>query len=121
MTNKFIVPTVAGILIAVFIYANLYTSFGVEKGICNGIEDCKNLSHVQCTGQWICERRQCGWVCTSDSIKTGPGLSGATVECIDDSNCTPGNCPDNTTYKRYSCQANTCTEIKYFADPCKYR
>jgi hypothetical protein len=123
MINKFIIPTAAGVLIAVFLYANLYTGFGTEKSVCNTAEDCISLSHIECTGKWVCEIGQCGWVCASNGSKSSSngGLGGATVECVVDDNCPAGGCSDSTTYKRYSCQGNRCVEINYFADPCKYK
>ncbi|MCX6816222.1 MAG: hypothetical protein NT120_05235 [Candidatus Aenigmarchaeota archaeon] len=112
------------ILVIAFAAVNIYKGLKVKDGFCYLPEDCdkQKLVHIQCVGNWTCEKNACGFICKSDVEQKQQGdLSGATVECIEDSNCQPGVCQDNTTYKRYSCQANKCTDINYFADPCKFR
>ncbi|MBI4154412.1 hypothetical protein HY501_03675 [Candidatus Woesearchaeota archaeon] len=56
---------------------------------------------------------------SSDSSDQSPGdFGGSTVECIDDTHCQIGECPDGSEYQRYACSDNRCVEINYFADPC---
>ncbi len=113
------------ILTFAFIYVNVYKELSTKtanstEGFCNAPADCGNLIHVECVGNWVCESHRCGYICgTAQSTQTAGGLSASTVECINDSDCKLGVCEDNSTYSKYNCLNNKCTEINYFADPCK--
>lgn len=114
------------LLIVAFVFVNTYKELVAnrteEEGFCNLPEDCEGLPHILCAGGWVCEQNRCGWVCSTEEIVIQEGgLGAATVECLDDSHCAAGACPDNSTYKKYTCQANRCAEINYVADPCGFR
>lgn len=119
------------LLVFAFLIANSYSNYTVDfnksttaEGRCTAASDCEkqNLVHIMCTGGWVCAENRCGWVCGEQVNTTEKGgLNGATVECYEDGHCPAGVCPDNSTYKRYSCLNYKCTDINYFADPCKYR
>ena len=126
----FAYASIAIILIAAFAAVNIYkdiitnTTKNQSIGFCNMSDDCEkqDLPHILCVGNWVCEQNSCGWICAAENTSTPTGgLSGSTVECYEDDHCKLGNCPDGTTYKKYSCLNNMCREINYFADPCRYR
>ena len=111
------------ILILAFIFVNVYRSIQDKEkdSYCTTTVDCEKLVHAECTGSWICVSNACAWRCnlneTSNNISAG-GLSGSTVECIEDSNCAAGVCPDGYQYQKSACMSNKCYDLQYFADPC---
>jgi hypothetical protein len=118
------------VLVIAFVSVNIYKELAANKttnetvqeiGFCNSPKDCDGLVHIECAGYWACEQNMCGYVCGYAAENTPSGLSGLTVECIEDNNCRVGTCPDGSEYKKYSCSNNKCIDIKYFADPCRYK
>lgn len=104
-----------------FLLVNTYKAIRNPDTTCSISADCEDLVHPECVGEWICTNNLCAWLCELDNAtpqEQQGGLGGSTVECIEDSNCQKGVCPDGYEYQQYACMSNKCVELQFFADPC---
>ncbi len=110
------------ILILAFIFVNVYKNLQTKQdGYCQAPTDCEGLVHIECVGSWACASNQCAWKCTANETQGSAGaggLSGSTVECVDDSNCPLGTCADGYKYQKSACMNYKCMDLNFFADPC---